>query len=127
MPRLLKQLLFVCVMAATAASIAAAADSKYFRSDEGVAGSSSGPLPDNLDAPDTLLWYRLACTLPPRLPPQSLSEANADETRAIQADYRVVMDGLGACARTRWGFQDRVVRTSLISAGPITIGLATSR
>jgi len=52
-------------------------------------------------APDTLLWYRLACTLPPRLPPQSLSEAGADEARAIQADYRVVMDGLGACARTR--------------------------
>jgi hypothetical protein len=52
-------------------------------------------------APDTLLWYRLACTLPQRLPPQSLSEANADETQAIQADYRVVMDGLGACARTR--------------------------
>jgi hypothetical protein len=52
-------------------------------------------------APDTLLWYRLACTLPPRLPPQSLSEANADEAQAIQADYRVVMDGLGPCARTR--------------------------
>jgi len=52
-------------------------------------------------APDTLLWYRLACTLPPRLPPQSLSEASADETQAIQADYRVVMDGLGRCVRTR--------------------------
>src|ERR1700712_3154488 len=52
-------------------------------------------------APDTLLWYRLACTLPPGLPPQSLSEASADEARAIQADYRVVMGGLGPCARTR--------------------------
>jgi len=52
-------------------------------------------------APDTLLWYRLACTLPPRLPPQSLSEASADEAQAIQADYRVVMDGLGRCTRTR--------------------------
>jgi hypothetical protein len=52
-------------------------------------------------APETLLWYRLACTLPPRLPPPSLSEASADEARAIQADYRVVMDGLGPCARTR--------------------------
>ena len=52
-------------------------------------------------APDTLLWYRLACTLPPRLPPQSLSEASAEEARAIQADYRVVMDGLGPCRRTR--------------------------
>jgi hypothetical protein len=52
-------------------------------------------------APDTLLWYRLACTLPPRLPPRSLSEASADEAQAIRADYRVVMDGLGPCARTR--------------------------
>jgi hypothetical protein len=52
-------------------------------------------------APDTLLWYRLACTLPPRLPPQSLSEAAPDEARAIQADYRLVIEGLGPCARTR--------------------------
>jgi hypothetical protein len=52
-------------------------------------------------APDTLLWYRLACTLPPRLPGQALSEAATDDAQAIQADYRVVMDGLGPCARTR--------------------------
>ena len=52
-------------------------------------------------APDTLLWYRLACTLPPRLPPQSLSEAGADEAEAIQADYRLVIEGLGRCVRTR--------------------------
>jgi len=52
-------------------------------------------------APETLLWYRLACTLPARLPPQSLSEAAPDEARAIQADYRLVLDGLGPCARTR--------------------------
>jgi hypothetical protein len=52
-------------------------------------------------APETLLWYRLACTLPARLPQQSLSEAGANEARAIQADYRVVIQGLGPCARTR--------------------------
>jgi len=52
-------------------------------------------------APETLLWYRLACTLPPRLPAQSLSEAGPDEARAIQADYRVVLDGLGPCTRIR--------------------------
>jgi hypothetical protein len=52
-------------------------------------------------APETLLWYRLACTLPPRLPQQSLSEAGPDEAQAIQADYRLVIDGLGPCARTR--------------------------
>jgi hypothetical protein len=52
-------------------------------------------------APETLLWYRLACTLPPRLPPQSLREAGPDEARAIQADYGLVIEGLGPCARTR--------------------------
>jgi hypothetical protein len=52
-------------------------------------------------APDTLLWYRLACTLPARLPRQSLSEAGPEEARAIQADYRVVTEGLGPCARSR--------------------------
>ena len=50
---------------------------------------------------DTLLWYRLACTLPARLPGQSLREASPTEARAIEADYRVVIDGLGRCARTR--------------------------
>ena len=52
-------------------------------------------------APDTLLWYRLACTLPAALPPQSLSEASAEEARAIRADYAVVIDGLGRCIRHR--------------------------
>lgn len=52
-------------------------------------------------APGTFLWYRLACTLPARLPQEALREAGPDEARAIQADYRVVMEGLGPCARTR--------------------------
>src|SRR3954454_22515852 len=39
-------------------------------------------------APGTLLWYRLACTLPPRLPAQSLAEADAEGAAAIEADYR---------------------------------------
>jgi hypothetical protein len=52
-------------------------------------------------APDTLLWYRLACTLPQRLPGDVLRDSGADEARAIQADYRLVIEGLGPCARTR--------------------------
>lgn len=51
--------------------------------------------------PGTLLWYRLACTLPPTLPRQSLQEANADEARTIAADYRLIKDRLGPCARNR--------------------------
>ncbi len=50
---------------------------------------------------ETLLWYRLACTLPGALPATSLSEASADEARAIRADYRLVIEQLGACARSR--------------------------
>ena len=52
-------------------------------------------------APDSFLWYRLACTLPARLPQDVLRESGADEARAIQADYRVVIEGLGPCLRTR--------------------------
>lgn len=52
-------------------------------------------------APESLLWYRLACTLPQRLPADVLRDASADEARAIQADYRLIVEGLGPCARTR--------------------------
>ncbi|HWT11837.1 MAG TPA: hypothetical protein VN231_03710 [Allosphingosinicella sp.] len=51
--------------------------------------------------PGTLLWYRLACTLPPALPPQSVGEATPDEARAIAADYRLVIARLGPCGRLR--------------------------
>ncbi|MBX3562843.1 MAG: hypothetical protein KF780_13645 [Sphingomonas sp.] len=51
--------------------------------------------------PDTLLWYRLACTLPAQLPAQSLQEANDPERRAIGADYRLVKERLGPCVRNR--------------------------
>ena len=51
--------------------------------------------------PESLLWYRLACSLPRSLPASSLSEAGPDEARAIVADYRLVLERLGPCARTR--------------------------
>lgn len=50
---------------------------------------------------DTLLWYRLACTLPQTLPPQSMAESGPQEAAAIRADYQLVRNGLGPCARTR--------------------------
>jgi hypothetical protein len=49
----------------------------------------------------TLLWYRLACTLPPTLPPQSYADADEATAAAIRADYALVMQGLGTCTRTR--------------------------
>ena len=51
--------------------------------------------------PESLLWYRLACTLPPTLPAQALREADRQEAQALQADYRLVIQNLGPCARTR--------------------------
>ena len=52
-------------------------------------------------APDTLLWYRLACGLPRALPPASFADADAGSVEAIRADYRLVLEGLGPCERTR--------------------------
>ncbi|MGZ8281587.1 MAG: hypothetical protein ACXWUN_01390 [Allosphingosinicella sp.] len=63
-----------------------------------------GEMVDNAAAspqPETLLWYRLACTLPASLPAQSLSESTADEAQAIRADYRLIIEQLGPCTRTR--------------------------
>jgi hypothetical protein len=51
--------------------------------------------------PETLLWYRLACTLPRSLPAQALAESDAAERAAIAADYRLIIDGLGPCTRNR--------------------------
>jgi hypothetical protein len=51
--------------------------------------------------PNSLLWYRLACTLPRALPRQSFADADGQATAAIQADYRLVLERLGPCARTR--------------------------
>jgi len=52
-------------------------------------------------ARDTLLWYRLACTLPPALPDSSTSALSPDDARAAAADYAVVIAGLGSCERER--------------------------
>lgn len=52
-------------------------------------------------APDTLLWYRLACGLPRDLPPASFADADAGNVEAIRADYGLVLDRLGPCIRTR--------------------------
>jgi hypothetical protein len=51
-------------------------------------------------APNTLLWYRLACSLPARLPPASLSEV-PEHGDAIAADYALIRQGLGPCGRQR--------------------------
>jgi hypothetical protein len=53
--------------------------------------------------PNTLLWYRLACTLPASLPQQSFAEAEPATIPAIQADYALIRTALGPCLRGRTG------------------------
>lgn len=51
-------------------------------------------------APGTLLWYRLACSLPAELPDHALDSVDAEQARIARADYRLVIEGLGPCGRT---------------------------
>lgn len=51
-------------------------------------------------APETIEWYRLACSLPARLPEEAnLSQDSAARAQAAR-DYALVMGRLGPCART---------------------------
>src|SRR5437016_4955533 len=52
----LRNHLLRCVVASIVATVASSADAIYFRSDEGVAGSAAGALPDRLDSPGALGW-----------------------------------------------------------------------
>lgn len=52
-------------------------------------------------APGTLLWYRLACSLPPVLPTRSVSALAPADAEAARADYALVIQSLGNCGRTR--------------------------
>lgn len=52
-------------------------------------------------ARDTLLWYRLACSLPQRLPAASIESLTDGDASAASDDYAVVIAGLGPCQRNR--------------------------
>ncbi|WP_353204518.1 hypothetical protein [Sphingomonas sp.] len=47
---------------------------------------------------DTLLWYRLACTLPPTLPDAVLT-SNGPDAEIARQDYALVVQTLGTCDR----------------------------
>ncbi len=51
-------------------------------------------------APRTLLWYRLACGLPSRLPPESVRSLPLTDAEAARRDYQLVLESLGRCGRT---------------------------
>lgn len=63
---------------------------------------SIGDLADPNAAPpahDTLLWYRLACGLPPALPDTSTAGIDPAEANVAREDYAFVLQSLGGCGR----------------------------
>lgn len=48
----------------------------------------------------TLGWYRLACGLPPALPPAGLAAMPAADARVTAEDYALVLRALGPCDRS---------------------------
>ncbi|MBC2778438.1 hypothetical protein [Parasphingopyxis marina] len=51
--------------------------------------------------PNTLLWYRLACFLPDRLPDSAMESMDSRQIATARADFRMVVEELGTCPRTR--------------------------
>lgn len=51
--------------------------------------------------PDTLLWYRIACSLPSSVPASATDGQAPDAVAMIEADYKLILNGLGACVRGR--------------------------
>ncbi len=54
-------------------------------------------------APETLAWYRLACSLPQAVPDKAAISATEADKRIADEDYRLVRESLGACRRNRRG------------------------
>jgi hypothetical protein len=50
---------------------------------------------------NTLLWYRLACFLPPNLPASVTADVAPANAAALAADYRLIIQNLGGCQRAR--------------------------
>lgn len=51
--------------------------------------------------PNSLLWYRIACTLPSTVPFAAIEGQSPEAVARIAEDYKVALDGLGRCSRTR--------------------------
>ena len=52
-------------------------------------------------APNTIGWYRLACSLPAALPANALLTGSAADRQRATADYAFVLSSLGPCERNR--------------------------
>jgi hypothetical protein len=51
--------------------------------------------------PQSVAWYRLACSLPARLPAQAFLQQDPGSRRRAEADYALIVEQLGGCPRTR--------------------------
>jgi hypothetical protein len=51
--------------------------------------------------PQTIGWYRLACFLPQRLPPDAFLQDDPASRQRAEADYRYILEQLGGCPRLR--------------------------
>lgn len=54
----------------------------------------------SLPPPDTMLWYRLACGLPDRLPGRALRDVAQADAQAAIRDYAAFRQALAPCDRT---------------------------
>lgn len=52
-------------------------------------------------APESIEWYRLACSLPAELPAEAHLQQDEAARRQAQADYAYILQQLGECTRTR--------------------------
>lgn len=65
-------------------------------------GVSWSELVDQANEPparDTIVWYRLACFLPQRLPPAAQISRDPEARRKAEVDYQLVRAELGPCPR----------------------------
>lgn len=53
-----------------------------------------------LPAPDTMLWYRLACGLPDRMPARALRDLEQGKAQAAERDYAAFREAMAPCERT---------------------------
>jgi hypothetical protein len=65
--------------------------------------STGDVIDESAQAParNTLLWYRLACSLPRSLDSKLIESSEPASIAGAQGDYRFVLASLGPCGRTR--------------------------
>lgn len=67
-------------------------------------GFSWSELVDQAEQPPargSVAWYRLACTLPPAIPPAAHRSGSPEDRRRAALDYALVIESLGQCRRTQ--------------------------